>query len=201
MSIFAKTQRSAAGKALLRLFRVEVINPQNEPDEGVYIITSNHTSNYDPIVLGAVTKRPIRYMAKKQLFHIPLLKQLITAFGAYPVDRAGSDVGAVKTSIDLLKRGEIVGMYMESTRRRGVPQLRNFKHGTAMIARRAEVGILPVTVYTKKGKVSMFRKTRVVFGELITAEQLSEIEGGQSAVTEYVAGIIIDEYKRQAENS
>ena len=75
------------------LLGIKVINAENEPDEGGYLICANHVSATDAVVVCyAFKKNQAHFMAKKELFKIPLLSGLIRLLGAFPIDRGGSDV-------------------------------------------------------------------------------------------------------------
>ena len=96
--------------AIIRcIFRVKVEGGENLPKEGAFIVACNHLSDADPVILAASVKnrRQIRFMAKKELFAVPVLAQLVKALGAFPVDRSGADVAALKYSLSLLKNGEV----------------------------------------------------------------------------------------------
>lgn len=174
MSVFAKVQKSFIVKFFRKILRITVINPENEPDdEKAYIVCTNHSSNWDPIVLGSSTSRPIRYMAKAELFKVPLLNFIIKLFGAYPVDRKSADISSIKTTIKILGGGEIAGLYPQGRRAKKIhPSKAVLKNGIAMIASRAKVGILPVSIITKGYKVRLFHKTVVVIGKFIPYEQI-----------------------------
>jgi len=181
MSVFGRLQKSFVAAFFRKLFRVKIVNPENEPtDDSAYVACMNHSSNWDPILIGACMHRPLRYMAKAELFKIPVLKSVVKLFGAFPVDRKTADIGSVKTAINILEQGEIVGMYPQGTRvRKKHPAEFPPKSSTAaMVAYRAKTGILPVTIITKGYKVRAFRKTIVVFGEYIPFEELEETAGG-----------------------
>jgi len=181
MSIFAKAQNSFIGKFIKKIFRVEIINPENEPDFGSYIVCANHSSNWDPVILGASMRKPLRYMAKAELFKVPLLKNIVKWFGAYPVNRDKADVSSIKTTINILEQGEIVGMYPQGRRARGVhPKDITPKHGAAMIAIKAKAGIMPVAIIAKNHKIRFFRRTIIVFGRYMTYEELIQENTGAS---------------------
>jgi len=203
-------QKSFVAAFFRKLFRVRIINPENEPldDENIksYVACINHSSNWDPILIGACMNRPLRYMAKSELFKVPVLKQIVKLFGAYPVKRDAADVSSIKTTIDILENGEVVGMYPQGRRAKGVhPENITPKHGVAMVAYKAKTGILPVTVISKGYKVRAFRKTIIVFGEYISFEALEEIaaEDGNiknlelyKKITDRVYAEILDNYQK-----
>ena len=100
------------------LYRVRVIGAENLPAEGGCLLCSNHTSMRDVVVLAAALPRQPRYMAKKELFKIPLLSQLIRALGAFPVDRGGADVSSIKKSIAMIEGGEVVSLFPHADKER-----------------------------------------------------------------------------------
>ena len=178
MSIFAKAQNSFIATFIKKIFKIKIINPENEPDLSSYITCANHSSNWDPIIIGACMHKPLRYMAKAELFKVPLLKNLVKWFGAYPVDRKRADVSSIRTTINILEQGEVVGMYPQGSRARGVhPKDITPKHGVAMIAVKAKTGVLPVTIISKKDKIRLFSRTILVFGKYMPYEELVKDEG------------------------
>lgn len=126
-------------------FRYEIIGAENIPVSGGAIIAANHISLWDPPVVGAGTIRPIHFMAKEELFAVPLLKWIITKINAFPVRRGAADRTAIRYAIDLLKKGEILGLFPEGTRSKtgllGKPE-----PGIAMIALKAGVPIIPAAI-------------------------------------------------------
>lgn len=150
------------------IFRVKVLGGENLPNEGAFIVACNHISDADPVILAASVKnrRQIRFMAKKELFKVPLLAQLVKALGAFPVDRHGADVGALKYSLSLLKNGEVVGIFPQGTRYPKVhPSTSPVRNGVGMLAKRSGAMILPACIETKNFKlIPFFRRTYVRFG-------------------------------------
>ena len=129
------------------LYRVRVIGAENLPAEGGCLLCSNHTSMRDVVVLAAALPRQPRYMAKKELFKIPLLSQLIRALGAFPVDRGGADVSSIKKSIAMIEGGEVVSLFPQGHRvkgrcARGTP----IKNGAGLIAYRSGACVVPAYI-------------------------------------------------------
>ncbi len=159
------------------LFRVESVGWENVPEGGA-IIASNHTAFADPIVISAAAKRQVRYMAKKELFKIPLLSGLIRSLGAYPVDRKGGDVSSIKKTIAMVKEGELVGIFPQGHRYgKKDPRTTPIKPGIGMIACRAQMPVVPVFIEGETGKTAFFRKTTVRFGKPIPFEEYCPEEG------------------------
>lgn len=161
------------------IFRVKVIGHENEPETGGHLVCSNHMSLWDPAMLGAcLKKRQVRFMAKAEIFKIPLLGLFFKALGAFPVKRGAGDVKAIKTTIELAKSGECVGIFPQGTRCRGVdPRTTEVKGGTGMCAFRAKCDIVPVAIVNKKRKMSFFGKTIIVIGKPIKFDELGFTDG------------------------
>ncbi|MBR7185269.1 MAG: 1-acyl-sn-glycerol-3-phosphate acyltransferase [Clostridia bacterium] len=160
-------------RTLLWFFRVKLIGAENLPAEGGYIYCSNHICALDPIFVCGIGRTQVHYMAKKELFKIPVLSALIRALGAFPVNRGGADVGAIRRAIELLQAGESVGIFIQGHRYRGVP-LRETKpkNGAIMIAARAGAPIIPICVKMKNNTFSLFRRVEMIVGKPIMPEAL-----------------------------
>ena len=173
------------------IFRIRVINAENEPVDGGFVVCANHTSALDPIlVCYAFRRHQICFMAKKELFGIPILSGLIKALGAFPVDRSGSDVGAIKNAVRLTREGQCLGIFPQGHRYPHVdPRGTTTKNGAALIATRAEADIVPVYIWSKGNKPRAFRKTYVIIGEHIPFESLGydrEAAGEYARITDSV---------------
>ena len=155
--------------------RTRATGRENEPsvEDGPYLICANHQTALDPFFLCyAMRRQQPHFMAKAELFRIPLLGFLIRKLGAYPVNRNGKDVGAVKHVIKLLEEGKSVGIFPQGTRC-AVKPLRDcdVKAGAGLIVARAGVQVLPVYIGMKNQKWRFLRRVRVVVGEPIPFER------------------------------
>ena len=169
--------------AVSALYRIEAHGVENIPADGA-IVASNHTSFADVLVISAAAKRQVRYMAKKELFRIPLLAPLIRALGAYPVNRGGPDVSSIKRTIELIEGGELIGIFPQGHRYGGQdPRTTEIKAGIGMITYRTKAPVIPVFLDGKAGKTSMFRKNVITFGEPIRFEELEFVKGGMTEYT------------------
>ncbi|MBE6571650.1 MAG: 1-acyl-sn-glycerol-3-phosphate acyltransferase [Ruminococcaceae bacterium] len=175
------------------IFRVKVLGLENEPEKGGHLVCANHSSLWDPAMLGAcLKKRQVRFMAKAELFKIPILGFFFKALGAFPVNRKGGDIKAIKTTIELVQNGECVGIFPQGTRCRGVsPRTTTVKGGTGMCAYRGGCDIIPVAIVNKKRKMSFFGKTYVVIGAPIKFDELGFVEGDKTEF-ERASKIIFD---------
>ncbi len=158
------------------LCHMRVKGKENEPTlpEGAYLVIANHRTWADPIYLcDALKHQQPHFMAKKELFKIPLLNILIRALGAYPVNRGGADVGAIKHTIELLKAGVAVGMFPQGHRYNGVdPRETPIKTGAAMIALKAEVPVLPVYIKVKNNRHRFLCKKEIIIGKPISIAEM-----------------------------
>ncbi|MFC6332302.1 lysophospholipid acyltransferase family protein [Paenibacillus septentrionalis] len=168
-------------RAILRfiyrlLFRIKAVGTENIPAEGAVIIASNHISLLDPPAVGILIKRKVRFMAKEELFNIPVIGMLIKSFGAYPVKRGGVSIDAIKSSINLLKSGEVMGIFPEGTRKKSddPDAALGAKKGTAMIAMRSKAVVIPVAIV---GGYKLFRTTTIVYGKPVDVQSITAEEG------------------------
>ena len=150
---------------LIRLFmRVHVTGKENVPKEGGAIVCANHTSLSDPVTVAAAFPRPLSFLAKAELFRIPVLAQLIRGLGARPLDRRG-DVSALTKAMDMTKEGELLLIFPQGTRRKGLcPADTPYKNGAGMIALRAGVPLIPVSIKMKKMRWCLFRRIDIIIG-------------------------------------
>lgn len=118
---------------------------ENVPKEGGIIVCANHSSLLDPVFTAVALKRKLTFMAKKELFSFKPFGWLISSLGAFPVDRGKNDVGAVKTSIKLLKGGHAMLLFPQGTRCKRVDNV-EAKHGAVRLAIMTGVPILPVCI-------------------------------------------------------
>jgi 1-acyl-sn-glycerol-3-phosphate acyltransferase len=128
------------------LFRVRVSGTENVPPTGAYIVAPTHRSNLDTPFAAFVTKRRIRFMAKKELFNQPQFAKLFIALGGVPVERGSPNArGALKATQAALQDGEPVAVFPEGTRRNG-REVTDLFDGTADLAVKLGVPILPVGI-------------------------------------------------------
>jgi 1-acyl-sn-glycerol-3-phosphate acyltransferase len=134
-------------RPLLRgYFQGRIEGQEQVPQKGPAIVVSNHGSYFDPPLLSCALARPVAFMAKEELFQIPLLSPLISLYGAYPVKRGAGDRGAIRAALAALGRGWLVGIFLEGTRTVD-GRIHDPKLGAAMIAAKAQVPLLPVSLW------------------------------------------------------
>ena len=121
-----------------------VYGQEHVPREGRAIIAGNHVTGLDPFVIAHALPngRRIQYMAKKELFGVPLIGGLIDAGGSFGVDRSGNDVSAIRTALRILQAGRLLGIFPEGTR--GGKELHG---GVALLALRGAAPVVPAYVW------------------------------------------------------
>ena len=183
------------------LFRIRVIGSEKEPDRGGFLVCANHIAASDAVILCyAFRKHQVHLMAKKELFKIPVLKSLFKLLGAFPIDRSGSDVGAIKKGVAFLKEGQCMGMFPQGHRHPGVdPRPTPVKNGAALICTRAEADVVPVYISRKNKKPRLFRKTYVLIGDPISYESF-DYRSGENGEYARITGVIFDRICSLGEN-
>jgi 1-acyl-sn-glycerol-3-phosphate acyltransferase len=109
------------------------------------LVVSNHLTNFDPLIISMCFKRELHYMAKVELYRNPLLAWLLSHLNAFPVRRGEADRAALRRAEELLRSGRVVALFPEGHRARDAA-VQPSKGGIALLARRANVPILPVAV-------------------------------------------------------
>ncbi len=124
-------------------------DPKLPANQGI-IVVSNHSSYWDPVVIGCILNRRISYMGKAELFKIPVLSFIIKNFGTFPVDREGIKPSSIRRALELLNDGKVVGIFPEGTRSK-TSEMLNPHLGAAMLALKGGVPLLPVALSGTKG--------------------------------------------------
>ncbi|SFI56217.1 1-acyl-sn-glycerol-3-phosphate acyltransferase [Paenibacillus sp. UNC496MF] len=169
------------------LFRFEAIGLENIPPTGPVVLCSNHISLLDPPTVGTPVNRMVHYMAKAELFAVPLFGPFIRSLGAFPVKRGGVSKEAIRTAIGLLKEGKVMGIFPEGSRSAGDSA---GKKGAAMIALRSGATVIPVAII---GRYKIFRKMRIKYGKPI--DLTAFIQDSSSDVLEQVTDVIMREIR------
>ncbi|MDF2569765.1 MAG: plsC [Sporomusa sp.] len=150
-------------------FRWKVIGAENVPPTGGVIIAANHVSLWDPPVVGTAIPRRIHFMAKEELFANPLFGRIITNLGAFPIKRGIADRTAIRTALNLLESGSILGIFPEGTRSKN-GQLGSPEPGLAMLAVKAGVPVVPAAIIGTNKVFQdghLFPQFKIIFGKPI----------------------------------
>jgi glycerol-3-phosphate dehydrogenase (NAD(P)+) len=138
-------------------FRLSRIGREHVPDDGPYIVAANHRSFLDPFVIATIARRPLYYVAKRELFEKRWQGWLLNALGAFPVDRGTGDEEMLKTARAILARGDSVLIFPEGTRIRP-GSLGRPRRGVGRLALETGVPVVPVAVI---GTENVRRKWRI----------------------------------------
>ncbi len=170
MMPFYRFMRAVVTPFVRLLCPTKVIGRENIPMEGSVIVCANHTSFSDVFLLATIFPRQIYFMAKEDLYRHKIVGWFISKMGAFAVRRTKGDTTAIKTGQDVVRRGDVMGIFPEGTRNFEGPPIRA-KAGVALIASTTGAPVLPVSIY-RPGRFRFFKKTTLRFGTLIPAEQL-----------------------------
>ena len=143
------------------LFRGRTAGNGNVPMEGALVVVANHGSHLDPPLLGHALGRPVAFMAKAELFRVPLLGPIIRACGAYPVARGASDREAIRTATDRLDEGWATGVFIDGTRQAN-GRVNAPLPGAALLAARSGAPLLPVAIINSHRALGTGRQGRLV---------------------------------------
>ncbi|TAA72534.1 lysophospholipid acyltransferase family protein [Planococcus salinarum] len=179
------------GKALVKtaltpLYRFEVLGTEKFPKEGGILLCSNHIHALDPPVVGMTSPRTVHFMAKEELFKLPVLGRLLPQVNAFPVKRGMSDREALRSALRILKNGDVVGLFPEGTRSTdGV--LKKGLSGAGFFALRGNADVMPCAII---GPYKPFRKVKVIYGDPVLMEPYRERKASAEEVTAVIMASI-----------
>ena len=127
------------------VFKGHLIGKDNIPQKDSFIVVSNHGSLLDPPLLGHALGHNISFMAKAELFRIPVLGFIIKACGAYPVKRGIADKNTIKTACEKLSNNNCIGIFIDGTRQKN-GRVNKPKQGAALLAFKNKKLLLPVAI-------------------------------------------------------
>ncbi|MCA0172104.1 lysophospholipid acyltransferase family protein [Bacillus sp. RAR_GA_16] len=175
--------------AYFKLFnRVTVVGRENIPKDKGILLCSNHINNLDPPLVGAMFPRDVHFMAKSELFSIPVLGKLIEKVGAFPVKRGMSDKQALRSGMKILKDGGVVGLFPEGTRSKD-GKLGEGLSGAGFFALRPEVTVVPCAI---QGSYKPFGRLKIVYGKPVDLSSLREEQGAAKKATQAIMKEIKD---------
>jgi len=160
------------------IFRGHLIGIENIPQKNAFIMVSNHGSLLDPPLLGHALGRNISFMAKAELFKIPLLGFIIKACGAYPVKRGIVDKNTIRTACKKLSNNNSIGIFIDGTRQKN-GRVNRPKQGAALLAFKNQKLLLPVAIVNShrlirfKFFIPLFSKIVIKVGKPVLPPQSS----------------------------
>lgn len=141
----ARVLRATLGRLVPLPFRTRIIGAERIPEGGA-LLAGNHVSYLDPVLLWCKSPRPVHFMAKSELFVKGFTAWLLPRVWSFPVNRGEPDRTAITTATELLRAGELVGVFPEGSRRGAdaEDEVGQAHGGAAFIALRAGVPIVPI---------------------------------------------------------
>jgi 1-acyl-sn-glycerol-3-phosphate acyltransferase len=180
----ARFLRATVGKLFLGLYRTRFIGLEHLPAEGGFVIAGNHVSYLDPMLLWCGTPRPTHFIARDSLFVAPVVGWVLPRLWGIPISRASADREAITRATNLLKAGEVVGIFPEGTRQdpdRLTDRPAEAHQGVAFIALRAGAQVVPVGItgtdkaLPRGAKLPRFPRVTFRFGEPVCPEDFADL--------------------------
>ncbi|MEQ9411288.1 MAG: lysophospholipid acyltransferase family protein [Fuerstiella sp.] len=182
--------------------RTHVIGRENLDSNRGGILLINHQSGMDPLFVAVRLNRPVSYLARDTLFRLPIVGWICRHTYVIPISRTAFRGGSIRTALDRVNQGFLVGIFPEGTRSSGEPQ--TFRPGFLSLVRRAEAPIYPVAVvgadrvlprgawFVRPGKVI------IVYGQPLTAEEQEQLcgSGDDKAAAALMQQRVTDLYRR-----
>ena len=180
--------RAISNGVLFPLYQFKVIGKENFPEEGGVLLCSNHIHNFDPEVVGITAPRPIHFMAKEELFSVPILGKILPHINAFPVKRGMSDRGALRQGLAILKEDKVLGLFPEGTRSK-TGELGEGLAGAGFFALRSNAHVVPCAII---GPYKPFKRLKVVYGKPIDMEEYRK----NKATPEETTALIMNEINK-----
>ena len=191
---FYSFARSLVNSVLKPIYQIEVIGRENMPADGGVLLCSNHIDNLDPPVVGITAPRPVHFMAKEELFSVPVLGKIVPHLNAFPVKRGMSDREALRKGLGILKDGKVLGLFPEGTRSK-TGEMGKGLAGAGFFALRSDAHVVPCAII---GPYKAFKKLKVVYGKPIDMVSIKEKKLNAEQTTDLIMSEIqelINKYK------
>lgn len=196
MTAFYKFIKVVGGSFYRIFYRIKFVGQENLPQDGGYVICSNHTSMTDVpfIVMGC--DRQVIFMAKEELFKNKIAGWFFKNMGAFAVKRGVSGTKALDTATEVVKKGNVLGIFPEGTRHfEGPPQ--KAKSGISVIVANTNATVVPVSIY-HEGKIKLFDKVTVRYGKPISAEEIGMKDASRNELRR-LSALLMDKITEQWE--
>jgi 1-acyl-sn-glycerol-3-phosphate acyltransferase len=177
--------RATIAQLFVLAYRIRTLGRENLPTDTGYIVAGNHVSYLDPVLMWCVAPQPTHFIARQDLFDIGFLGWLLPRVWSFPIARASADRVAIGRATELLKLGDVVGIFPEGTRQTpeqvAAGETSEAHAGVAFIAMRAGVPVVPVGIAgTEKAlprgaKFPRFPRVTIRYGEPVRPEQFEHL--------------------------
>lgn len=154
------------------------------PDDGGALLLINHQSFLDPLLVGLPLERPVSYLARDNLFQVPVIGHILRNTYVIPINRQAASTASIREAIRRIEHGFYVGIFPEGTRTRD-GHVGELKPGFLSLIRRTDVPVIPVGVagafeaFPKGTPFPLPGRVRVVIGEPFDREKLAEFSKEQ----------------------
>lgn len=173
------------------LFRIRVHGIEKIPENEKYIVCANHKSLLDPVFIALALDRQVHFIAKKELFEVPILKKILKFLKAIPAQRDGKDLSVLRDSIKLIKSGKILGIFPEGTRVKEIKR-ENIKDGAGYIALKSKTDILTIEIISS---YKPFFKTDLYIKNIVKIEDFKNLKSKDA-----MEKIMDETYEKMYEN-
>ena len=173
------------------LFRIRVHGIEKIPENEKFIVCANHKSLLDPVFIALALDRQVHFIAKKELFEVPVLKNILKFLKAIPAQRDGKDLSVLRDSIKLIKSGKILGIFPEGTRVKKIKR-ENIKDGAGYIALKSKTDILTIEIISS---YKPFFKTDLYIKNLVKIEDFKKLKSKEA-----MEKIMDETYEKMYEN-
>nr|WP_091005275.1 lysophospholipid acyltransferase family protein [Fictibacillus marinisediminis] len=164
------------------MYKIDIQGLENVPADGGILLCSNHINNFDPPLVGVAAPRDVHFMAKAELFSMPVLKTILPKINAFPVKRGMSDKQALRNGLSILKEGKVLGLFPEGTRSK-TGQLGQGLAGAGFFALKSEAAVVPCAI---KGEYKRGKKITIIFGKPIDFTEMREQKASAKDATNLI---------------
>ncbi|MDF2789013.1 MAG: acyl-phosphate glycerol 3-phosphate acyltransferase [Neobacillus sp.] len=179
---FYSFARSVVAGVFKPWYRIEVIGLEHFPKDRGVLLCTNHIHNFDPLVVGITAPRPVHFMAKEELFNVPVLGNIVRKCNAFPVKRGKGDRESLRAGLKVLKDGNVFGLFPEGTRSK-TGEIGKGLSGAGFFALRTEADVVPCAII---GPYKSLRTLKVVYGKPIAMEEMRATRASAEQVTELI---------------
>ena len=148
--------KTSIGLYMRFTYKIKITGHENIPKKGSAILCCNHLSVIDPMILASCIKRPVHFLAKKELYTNWFFKFILKGCKTIPIDRSRNDTEAYKKTLDVLKKGKMAGIFAAGTRKKEGEDETGAKSGVALFAAKSGAPVIPVCIsasYKKRSPV------------------------------------------------
>lgn len=198
-NLFAKALLFIGFPILYLLHPFRFYGAENLPHNGGFIIASNHIFWLDAFYIALGSRKSVHFMAKSELFRLSFFNWFFRSLNAFPVKRGYFDRNAIKTAVEIIAGGDVLGIFPEGgiVTKDGRPT--KARWGVAFIAEKCRCPVVPVSIYSKNGK-GIFKRITVRFGEPIEFEELDlnhkQTKAELEAAADYIMQKIITQWEK-----